>query len=286
MREIVIAALSTAVAVYALPLRAEGSAPSSSPTSSPATSAPSAKRVQELSSETHSAIDELQMEPSTPLVGAVPRAPAGGATMRMQLVMPNAFGTWTRLPLGVDPISVPIVGGEVGLTSHVSLVLEGGVDPVDRRFSGMESGLRLHLFPMESPLQVALTGGLTRPFPTLYNPRRGFDEPMRFFGQMNVAYDAGRLHLGGALRTSSPASDLATQFLLSGNVGAAVDVTRRVRVGFDYAFERSMMTTHSALMPWVALSDAIGRFALRASAAVPMESNTPLTVMLSLVTTF
>jgi hypothetical protein len=179
-----------------------------------------------------------------------------------------------------------MVGGEVGLTSHVSLVLEGGVDPVDRRFSGMESGLRIHLFPMESPLQVALTGGVARTFTTLDNHRHGVVDPLRFFGQMNVAYDAGRLHLAGALRTSSPTDNLATDFILSGNVGAGVDVTRRVRVGFDYAFDRGKMITRSALMPWVALSDATGRSALRASAAIPVDGNMPFTVMISWVTTF
>ena len=281
MREIVIASSIAAIAAYALPLRAEGGAPIS-----PSTSSSPPKAAQELSSDTHSAVDEVQMEPSTPLVGAVPRAPAGGATMRMQLVMPNAFGTWTRLPLGVDPISVPMVGGEVGLTSHVSLVLEGGVDPVDRRFSGMESGLRIHLFPMESPLQVALTGGVTRTFTTLDNHRHGVVDPLRFFGQMNVAYDAGRLHLAGALRTSSPAYDVATDFILSGSVGGGIDVTRRVRVGFDYAFERGKMITRSAWMPWVALSDATGRVALRASATVPINGNTPFTVMISQVGKF
>jgi hypothetical protein len=149
----------------------------------------------------------------------------------------------------------------------------------------MESGLRIHLLPVESPLQVALTGGVTRPFTTMDNARRGADDPVRFFGQMNVAYEAGRLHLAGALRTSSPTYDVAAQYILSGSVGAGVDITRRVRVGFDYAFERGMIT-RSALMPWVGLSDATGRFALRASAAVPIDLNTPFSAMISLVGTF
>ncbi len=169
----------------------------------------------------------------------VERAPEGGATIRPRLVLPGDFGTWAYTPARFENFAVRVTGGEIALSSRWSLVLEGADDPFDHRFSGMASGLRLHLLPIGSDLQLSLAGGLTRDL----NGERGL------WSQLAVSEDLARWHFAGALRASALSGALGTEQLLAGSGGVAYDLLP-VRLGLEYAFERGR-ESRSALLPWV-----------------------------------
>jgi len=204
---------------------------------------------------------ELRTEPWV-ATREVTRAPPGGAVLRSRVVWPSDFGTWAYVPTEFGPTPVAVTGGEVGLTSRLSMIVEGAQDTVDRRFSGMVSGLRLHLLPKEAPLQLSLAGGVARDLAGASGQ----------WSQINVAHDTGRWRFVGSLRASVSSGNAWSHAALSGSAGVSVDL-KPVRVGLEYAFDQGM-GSRSALLGWVALPLENGPFMLRATASAPLGHET------------
>jgi hypothetical protein len=189
----------------------------------------------------------------------VERAPEGGATLRPRLVLPSDFGTWAYTPAAFGAFTVRVTGGEIALTSHLSLVLEGADDMFDHRFSGMASGLRLHLLPFASSLQLSLAGGITQDL----SGERGL------WSQLAVSQELGRWHFASALRASSLSSGLATEQSLDGSAGVAFDL-QPVRLGLEYALAHDR-NSRSAVLPWVAVPTNNQHVTLRAGPVLPLH---------------
>jgi hypothetical protein len=185
------------------------------------------------------------------------RARAGGASLRLRLVLPGDYGTWAGAPSKLGATSVAVVGGEIALTSRVSLLLEGAAEPINH-LSGMASGLRLHLLPFTSPLQFDLSGGF----------ERDLTGSSGAWSQLDFSDDFGPFHVMGALRDRTPGG-LAAEPALSGSTGAAVDL-RPARVGLEYAFARGR-SSRSAVLPWVGVPTADGHVTFRAGPVLPLH---------------
>ena len=193
----------------------------------------------------------------------VMRPPVGAAEVRPRLVMPGEFGTLSYSPSALGG-GIPLVtAAETALSSRVSMIFEGARDSFDPRFTGAAAGLRLHLLPKESPLQLSIAGGIAQPLIRLpsFDPYVG---PTVLFTQINGSYDVGRLRFTGLFRaTSSSGVDVAS-------FGAAAGVSydfRPVRVGVEYFLAADKTGLRSALTAWVGVPLANERIWLRASAA-------------------
>jgi hypothetical protein len=204
----------------------------------------------------------------------VARAPEGKATLVPRLILPGDFGTWAYTPERFTNFSVRVTGGEISLTSRLSLVLEGADDPFDHRFSGMASGLRWHLLPIGSRLQLSVAGGITRDL----NGASGL------WSQLALAEDLGRWHLAGALRTTTLASESGRQEALAGSGGVAFDVMP-VRLGLEYALERGL-DSRSALLPWVEVPTKNEHVQFRAGPVVQLNGANPFPARFSMVGNF
>ena len=188
----------------------------------------------------------------------VDRPPAGSAAMRLRLVLPGDYGTWAYSP-AADGVAIPVVGGEIALSSRWSLLLEGATDPIGHRFSGMASGLRLHLMPLASSLQLDLSGGFSE----------DLGGASGAWSELHLSDDVGRWHFMGDLRAAALSGGLATQPALSGSTGAAVDLLP-ARLGIEYAFQRGR-ETRSAVLPWVGVPAGNGHVTFRAGPVLPLN---------------
>jgi hypothetical protein len=195
-------------------------------------------------------------------IEAVTRPPVGGAELRPRLVMPGEFGTLSFAPSALGG-GIPLVtAAETALSSRVSMIFEGARDSFDPRFTGAAAGLRLHLLPKESPLQLSVAGGIAQPLIRLpsSDPYVG---PTALFTQINASYDVGRLRFTGLLRATSISGVNLASF------GAAAGVSydlRPVRVGVEYFSAVDKAGQRSALTAWVGVPLANERIWLRASA--------------------
>ncbi|HEX3773570.1 MAG TPA: hypothetical protein VHV51_03845 [Polyangiaceae bacterium] len=197
-----------------------------------------AARTAEPSGDSHPAV-EVRSTTDWAATEEVDRPAVNHATMHLRLVLPGDFGTWAYAPSSFSRDSVPVTGGEIGIGSNLSLVLEGAADPFDHRFSGMASGLRFHLLPPESTLKLSVAGGFTQDL----SGARGL------WSQLALAEQFGRWHFAGALRASQVYGALGGEHLLGGSAGAAFDLLP-VRLGLEYAFERGR-AQRSAILPWI-----------------------------------
>src|SRR5689334_18380383 len=116
------------------------------------------------------------------------RLPAGAAEVRPRLVMPGELGTLSYAPPALGGGLPLVTTAETALSSRVSMILEGASDSFDPRYSGAAAGLRFHLLPKESPLQLSVAGGVAQPLIglPLSSPYVG---PTALFTQINASYD-------------------------------------------------------------------------------------------------
>jgi hypothetical protein len=203
----------------------------------------------------------------------VERAPLGGAVLRLRLVLPGDYGTWAYAPGRFGLSSVAVAGGEIALSSRWSLVLEGADDPFARQFSGMTSGLRLHLLPLESKLQLSMAGGYTEDL--------GGGEGL--WSELNASNDVGPWHFTGAVRASHVWGE-ATQASLSASAGAALDLTS-ARVELEAAYERQG-AARAALLPSVVVPADRDRIMLRVGPVLPLSGSKLLPGRVSLFGNF
>lgn len=195
-------------------------------------------------------------------IDEVMRLPVGAAEVRPRLVMPGEFGTLSYAPPALGG-GIPLVtAAETALSSRVSMIFEGARDSFDPRFTGAAAGLRLHLLPKESPLQLSVAGGVAQPLigTPLLGPYVG---STALFTQINASYDVGRLRFTGLLRaTSSSGVNVSS---IGGAAGVSYDF-RPVRVGIEYFSIGDKAGPRSALSAWVGVPLANERIWLRASA--------------------
>jgi hypothetical protein len=198
----------------------------------------------------------------------VMRAPVGAAEVRPRLVMPGELGTLSYAPPALGG-SLPLVtAAETALSSRVSMILEGARDSFDPRYSGAAAGLRFHLLPKESPLQLSLAGGVAQPLIGL--PLGGsLVGSTALFTQINASYDIGRWRFTGLLRaTSSSGANLGS---IGGAAGVSYDF-RPVRVGIEYfSVQDKAAGPRSGLTAWIGVPLANERIGLRASATRTMD---------------
>jgi len=197
----------------------------------------------------------------------VMRPPVGAAEVRPRLVMPGEFGTLSHAPSPVGG-GIPLVtAAETALSSRLSMIFEGARDSFDPRFTGAAAGLRLHLLPKESPLQLSVAGGVAQPLiGLLLGPYVG---STALFTQINASYDVGRLRFTGLLRATSSSGVDVSSF------GAAAGVSydfRPVRVGVEYFSAGDKSGPRSALTAWVGVPLANERIWLRASTTATMPT--------------
>jgi hypothetical protein len=190
----------------------------------------------------------------------VERAPLGGAVLRLRLVLPGDYGTWAYAPGKLGLTSAAVAGGEIALSSRWSLQLEGADDPFTRQFSGMIAGLRFHLLPLESKLQLSMAGGYTE----------DLGGGQGLWSQLNASDEVGPWRFTGALRASHVWGQ-ATQASLSANAGAALDLTS-ARVELESAFERQGVA-RAALLPSVVVPAEGDRIMLRAGPVLPLSGS-------------
>jgi hypothetical protein len=192
----------------------------------------------------------------------VTRLPVGGAEVRPRLVMPSEFGTLSYAPPALGGGLPLVTAAEMALSSHVSMIFEGARDSFDPRLTGAAAGLRLHLLPKESPLQLSVAGGVAQPIIGTMSSG-SYVGPTALFTQINASYDVGRLRFTGLLRATSTNDVNVTSF------GAAAGVSydfRPVRVGIEYFSAADKAGPRSALTAWVGVPLANERIWLRASA--------------------
>jgi len=195
---------------------------------------------------------DVRPSPTWSATDQIDRPVEGHATMHLRLSLPGDYGTWAYVPSRFGSNGVPVVGGDVALTSQLSLVLEGAGDPFDHRYSGAAIGMRYNFMPLRSPLQLSLGGGVLQDLAGA----RGT------WGQFAISEELGRLHLAAALRGSELFGAMGREQLLAGSAGVAYDLLP-VRLGLEYAFERNR-ETRSALLPWVEMSTPSRRVSFRA----------------------
>jgi hypothetical protein len=196
----------------------------------------------------------------------VMRLPVGAAEVRPRLVMPGEFGALSYAPPPVGGGLPLVTAAETALSSRVSMILEGARDSFDPRFTGAAAGLRLHLLPKESPLQLSVAGGVAQPLigTPLWGPYLG---STGLFTQVNASYDIGRLRFTGLLRATSNSGVIVTP--IGGAAGVTYDF-RPVRAGIEYFFIGDKAGARSALSAWVGVPLAQERIWLRASATATM----------------
>jgi len=191
----------------------------------------------------------------------VTRLPVGAAEVRPRLVMPGEFGALSYAPPALGGTMPLVTAAETALSSRLSMIFEGARDSFDPRFTGAAAGLRLHLLPKESPLQLSVAGGVAQPLiGLLLGPYVG---STALFTQINASYDVGRLRFTGLLRaTSSSGVNVSS---IGGAAGVSYDF-RPVRVGIEYFSIGDKAGPRSALSAWVGVPLASERIWLRASA--------------------
>jgi hypothetical protein len=199
----------------------------------------------------------------------VMRPPVGASELRPRLVMPGEFGTLSYAPPALGG-GIPLVtAAETALSSRMSMIFEGARDSFDPRYSGAAAGLRLHLLPKESSLQLSVAGGVAQPLVGLPS-LAPFVGSTALFTQINASYDVGRLRLTGLLRaTSSAGVNLSS---IGAGAGVSYDF-RPVRVGIEYFSVGDKAGPRSALSAWVGVPLANERIWLRASATTAKGSD-------------
>jgi hypothetical protein len=238
-----------------------------------AQSATPAKAAPEPGGDQHP-VTELRTGTTWAATDEVVRAPEGGAAIRPRLILPGDFGTWAFAPPRFANFAVRVTGGEIGLTSRLSLVLEGADDPFDHRFSGMASGFRLHLLPIGSSLQLSVAGGLTK----------DLSGASGLWSQLAASQDLGRWHWAGALRASALAGAGEGGPTLAGSTGIAFDLLP-ARLGLEYAFERGR-ESRSALLPWVEVPTANEHVRFRAGPQLQLHGSNPFPAHVSVAGNF
>jgi hypothetical protein len=238
-----------------------------------AQSAPPAKAAPEPGGDQHP-VTELRTGTTWAATDEIQRAPEGGATIRPRLILPGDFGTWAFAPPRFDDFAVRVTGGEISLTSRLSLVLEGADDPFDRRFSGMASGFRLHLLPLSSRLQLSVAGGFTK----------DLSGASGLWSQLAASQDLGRWHWAGALRASTLSGAGESGPALAGSTGVAFDLLP-ARLGLEYAFEQGR-ESRSALLPWVEVPTKNQHVTFRAGPEIQVHGANPFPARLSAVGSF
>lgn len=216
---------------------------------------------------------EVDVESSGIPSDPVERPPAGGASFRLRPTLQGDFGTWAYAPSTPGRSVASVVGGEVALTSRLSLVLEGAQDGFNPGVSGMFAGARLHLMPTDSHFQMSLAAG-------------GLRDMARSPGawtEVSASENVGRFRFAGSLRVTRLYGDLEAQQLISGSAGASVDL-RWARVGVDYAFERGIVS-RAAILPWVAVA-AGRRSTFRITGAVPLSGDNVFPARFSYIGSF
>ena len=194
-------------------------------------------------------------------IDEVMRLPVGAAEVRPRLVMPSELGALSYAPPALGGGMPLVTVAETALSSRVSMIFEGARDSFDPRFTGAAAGLRLHLLPKESPLQLSVAGGMAQPL--IGTPLLGaYEGSTGLFTQINASYDVGRLRFTGLLRASmSTGGDLSS---IGGAAGVSYDF-RPVRVGIEYFSIGDKAGSRSALSAWVGVPLANERIWLRAS---------------------
>jgi hypothetical protein len=192
----------------------------------------------------------------------------GAAEVRPRLVMPGEFRTLSYAPPTLGGGLPLVTAAETALSSRVSMILEGARDSFDPRYSGAAAGLRFHLLPKESPLQLSVAGGVAQPL--IGTPLLGaYEGSTGLFTQINASYDVGRLRFTGLLRaTSSSGVNVAS---IGGAAGVSYDF-RPVRVGIEYFSIGDKGGRRSALSAWVGVPLANERIWLRASATATKDN--------------
>ncbi len=199
-------------------------------------------------------------------IDEVVRLPVGAAEVRPRLVMPGELGTLSYAPPALAGGLPLVTAAETALSSRVSMIFEGARDSFDPRFTGAAAGLRLHILPNESPLQLSVASGVAQPL--IGTPSLGTLEGSTvLFTQINASYDVGRLRFTGLLRaTSRSGVDVSS---IGGAAGVSYDL-RPVRVGLEYFSIGDKAGPRSALSAWVGVPFANERIWLRASATATM----------------
>jgi hypothetical protein len=133
---------------------------------------------------------EIRTLPPWAAIDQAIRPPVGAAELRPRLVLPGEFGTLSYAPPAIGGGMPLVTAGEAALSSRVSVMLEGARDSFDSQFSGAAAGLRLHLLPKESPLQLSVAGGgVRRLIGSMFDPYVG---STGLFSQINASYDVER----------------------------------------------------------------------------------------------
>ncbi|MET0592799.1 MAG: hypothetical protein ABW133_08880, partial [Polyangiaceae bacterium] len=204
------------------------------------------ERRSDVPSDRTPAVDVRTLLPWATIEEAM-RLPVGAAEVRPRLVMPGEFGALSYAP--------PVLGGglplvtaaETALSSRVSMMFEGTRDAFDPRPTGAAAGLRFHLLPKESPLQLSVVGGVAQPL--IGTPVLGaYEGSTGLFTQINASYDIGRLRFTGLIRAT--ASDGVNLASIGGAAGVSYDL-RPVRVGLEYFSAGDKGGPRSALSAWV-----------------------------------
>jgi hypothetical protein len=214
----------------------------------------------------------------------VPRVSEGDAVWKSRIVMPSDFGSWARAPspLGLTPVTM--TGGEWAVSSRLSFVAEGARNAFDLSFSGANAGLRLHLLPSESPLQMSASGGVTRIDGVLLPSSRAFVGMTTAWSQLQISHDAGPWHISAALRAAAAVSVPGMAPTFMGSVGVARELGP-TRVGVEYAFENGT-ESRSAVMPWIALVRLSRSAMVRLGAAIPVTGGGSVMATLSVAGQF
>lgn len=197
----------------------------------------------------------------------VMRAPVGEAEVRPRLVMPGEFGTLSYAPPALGGGLPLVTAAETALSPRVSMIFEGARDSFDPRYSGAAAGLRFHLLPKESPLQLSVAGGMAQPL--IWLPSFGpYVGTTALFTQINASYDVGRWRFTGLLRASSSSGTDLTS--IGGAAGVSYDL-RPVRIGIEYFSAADKSGSRSALSAWAGLPLANELIWLRVSATATMD---------------
>lgn len=193
--------------------------------------------------------------------------PAPGAIVPHQGFATSAdVGLFARAPASyalMHPMYV--AGGDVGLSSWLSLRLYGVDDFMTHASSGMVVGLDAWLLPRRSPLQiVASTGWIEN---TTGSPSA--------YGAITATAAFGLFRVGASVRASTDVVGRSNQPLLTSTV--FMTYGRALKIGLAYVDQSATATTPAqrAIVPSVTVSSKGGAVDFGASSSVGVSPGTP-----------
>ncbi len=190
--------------------------------------------------------------------------PAPGAVVPHQAFATSAeIGLWARAPASYGLLRPMFVaGGDVGLSSWLTLRLYGVDDFMTHAFSGMTVGLDAWLLPRTSPIQlVASTGWIENTTPGTPSA----------YGQVAATAAFGLFRFGASVRAVTDLAGRSNQPLLT--TTAFVTYGRAVKLGLAYVEESATATTPArrAVVPSVTVSSKSGAVDFGASSSIGLS---------------